>query len=138
GRATPWAGATVASGCPCPAAAAWRSARRGVEGRTPKTGASVAHRGGPLALDRVGLVVARPGWHGHRDRGERRRAVVPELEVGPERDRERCARGDLDDRLRLAPAAPHPAPAREEIPQLLDRAVRHRARGLPGPQGGMP
>ena len=87
--------------------------------------------------DELRLVLARPWRHRDRDRGERRVAVVAELKARPGRDRERDARRHLDDLFPLPAAAPHPALAGQEIPDLLDRAVHDRPRDLARAEGEM-
>ena len=78
-----------------PPAITVRWQRHGVSARETLSLASSTDARGPLALDEIRLVVARPGRHGDGHGGERLRAVVTQLKVRPERDRQRTRRQSL-------------------------------------------
>src|SRR5215831_19759716 len=84
--------------------------------------------GFPHARDAICLRLARPGRHCGADRDERLSAVAAELEIRAGWDADRDAGTDLDDLLVVAEFSPYAPVARDEIPHLFDRAMRHRLR----------
>src|SRR5438046_9461622 len=80
----------------------------------------------PFAFDEIGFALARPGRHRRGDDVERLGAVIAELKMRAGRQRDRNAWNEVGDIFLIAQFAPDPALAADDVPDLLDAAVRAR------------
>ena len=94
----------------------------------------MADGGRPLPGDGVGFVLARPGWHGDAEGSERLRPKRAKLEMGAQGDGEAHARRYGYHLFLFVQLAPHLAATTQEVPDFLDRAMRHGNRRLAGRQ----
>src|SRR5271155_249378 len=95
-------------------------------GQTPTGRIPGSHRRRPNAVDRIGFGGPGPWRHRHGDGDERLGPVAAVLEMRAGRDADRYARADLGNFLGIVELAPNKPMPGNEIPDLLDRTMRHR------------